>query len=104
MDLHCAATGSNLQRLGLGSLSHLADLDRATRVTYAAQGPSVKHLSVLPRSPPTPQQPSLQPFAKGGAADRALVRLQAQPARQSVCAKQVLASMVIFYATFIPVP
>ncbi|CAL8461716.1 g1247 [Coccomyxa elongata] len=51
VDLHCAATGSKLQRgksqvLGLGSLSHLAALDAATGVTFAAQGASVKHLGI----------------------------------------------------------
>ena len=51
VDLHCAATGSKLQRgksqgLGLGSFSHLAGPDAATGVTFAEQGESVKHLGI----------------------------------------------------------
>ncbi|CAL8463344.1 g2878 [Coccomyxa elongata] len=87
VDLHCAATGSKLQRgksqgLGLGSLSHLAGPDAATGVTFAAQGASVKHLGFpLSKEPADRHSPLHSLSAEDGAADRALVRLQAQPAR-----------------------
>ena len=57
VDLHCAATGSKLQRsksqgLGLGRFSHLEGPDAATGVHFVAQGASVKHLGVpLSRQP-----------------------------------------------------
>ncbi|BDA49663.1 LINE-1 retrotransposable element ORF2 protein [Coccomyxa sp. Obi] len=83
VDLHCAATGSKLQRsksqgLGLGSFSHLEGPDAATGVTFVAQDASVKHLGV--------------PLSRLSLLVRAYV------------AKQLLASMVTYHATFIPVP
>ncbi|CAL8467200.1 g6736 [Coccomyxa elongata] len=57
VDLHCAATLSELQRrksqgLGLGSFSYLSDPDAATGVTFVAQDASVKHLGIpLSRQP-----------------------------------------------------
>ena len=79
------------QGLGLGSLSHStgsAGPDAATAVSFAAQGVSVKHLSIH-SSVQEARRRRHSPFhshsAEGGAADRVLVRRQGQPSRQSVC-------------------
>lgn len=109
--LHCAATGARLQRsksqaLGLGSLSHLAGPDPVTGVTFAASGAGVKHLGI---------PLSTQPAAAATALFTAILRkVEARIARWSgfrlsllgraYVAKQVLASMVTYHATFIPVP
>ena len=111
VDLHCAATGSKLQRgksqgLGLGSFSHLAGPDAATGVTFAEQGESVKHLGI-----PLTKDPA----AAATALYTAIVqKVELRIARWSgfrlsmlgraYVAKQVLASMVVYHATFIPVP
>ncbi|CAL8467796.1 g7339 [Coccomyxa elongata] len=111
VDLHCAATGSKLQRgksqgLGLGSLSHLSGPDAATGVIFAAQGASVKHLGI-----PLSNEPADAATALFTAI---LPKVEARIARWSgfrlsllgraYVAKQVLASMVTYHATFIPVP
>ena len=109
--LHCAATGARLQRsksqaLGLGSLSHLAGPDPVTGVTFAASGDGVKHLGI---------PLSTQPAAAATALYTAIIeKVEARIARWSgfrlsllgraYVAKQVLASMVTYHATFIPVP
>ena len=102
--LHCAATGARLQHsksqaLGLGSLSHLTGPDPVT-------GGSVKHLGI---------PLSNQPAAAATAFHTAIVtEVEARIARWSgfrlsmlgraYVAKQVLASMVTYHATFVPVP
>ncbi|BDA47893.1 probable LINE-1 retrotransposable element ORF2 protein at N-terminal half [Coccomyxa sp. Obi] len=111
VDLHCAATGSKLQRsksqgLGLGSFSHLEGPDAATGVTFAAQDASVKHLGV-----PLSRQPEIAATALYTAI---LKKVESKIARWSgfrlsllgraYVAKQLLASMVTYHATFIPVP
>ncbi len=111
VDLHCAATGSKLQRgksqvLGLGSLSHLAALEATTGVTFAAQGASVKHLGICLSKEPTDAATALFTAI--------LQEVELQIALWSsfrsgfigtTCvAKQMLASMVTYHATFIPVP
>ncbi|BDA46021.1 probable LINE-1 retrotransposable element ORF2 protein [Coccomyxa sp. Obi] len=111
VDLHCAATGSKLQRsksqgLGLGSFSHLEGPDAATGVTFVAQDASVMHLGV---------PLSRQPEAAATALYSAILRkVEIRIARWSgfrlsllgraYVAKQLLASMVTYHATFIPVP
>ncbi|BDA47098.1 Transposon TX1 uncharacterized 149 kDa protein [Coccomyxa sp. Obi] len=111
VDLHCAATGSKLQRsksqgLGLGSFSHLEGPDAATGITFEAQDASVKHLGV---------PLSRQPEAVATALYSAILRkVEIRIARWSgfrlsllgraYVAKQLLASMVTYHATFIPVP
>ncbi|BDA51426.1 probable LINE-1 retrotransposable element ORF2 protein [Coccomyxa sp. Obi] len=111
VDLHCAATGSKLQRsksqgLGLGCFSHLEGPDAATGVTFVAQDASVKHLGV---------PLSRQPEAAATALYSVILRkVEIRIARWSgfslsllgraYVAKQLLASMVTYHATFIPVP
>ncbi|BDA51424.1 hypothetical protein COCOBI_18-3020 [Coccomyxa sp. Obi] len=117
VDLHCAATGSKLQRsksqgLDLGSFSHLEAPDVATGVTFVAQDASVKHLGV---------PLSRQPEAAATALYSVILRkVEVRIARWSgfrltllgrsyvfffgYVAKQLLASMVTYHATFIPVP
>ncbi len=111
MGLHCAATGARLQRsksqaLALGSLSHVTGPDPVTGITFAAPGGSVKHLGI---------PLSNQPAAAATAFHTAIVtEVEARIARWSgfrlsmlgraYVAKQVLASMVTYHATFVPVP
>lgn len=109
--LHCAATGARLQRsksqaLGLGSLSHLSGPDPVTGVTFAAPGDSVKHLGIPLSNEPDAAATALHTAILG--------KVEARIARWSgfrlsllgraYVAKQVLASMVTYHATFIPVP
>ena len=110
VDLHCAVTGPKLQRgkfqgLGLGSFSHLAGPDAATGVTFAEQGASVKLLGI---------PLSKEPAEAATALYTAIQKVELQIARWSgftlsllgraYVAKQDLAYMVIYHATFIPVP
>ncbi|BDA40482.1 hypothetical protein COCOBI_01-1350 [Coccomyxa sp. Obi] len=97
---------SKSQGLGLGSFSHLEGPDAATGVTFVAQDASVKHLGV---------PLSRQPEAAATALYSAILRkVEVRIARWSgfglsllgraYVAKQLLASMVTYHATFIPVP
>ena len=97
---------SKSQALGRGSLSHLIGPDPVTGVTFAAPGSSVKHLGI---------PLSNQPAAAATALHTAIVtKVEARIARWSgfplstlgrvYVAKQVLASMVTYHATFVPVP
>nr|BAA25763.1 reverse transcriptase [Chlorella vulgaris] len=109
--LHCAATGARLQRsksqaLGLAASAISPGPIQSRGVTFAASSDGVKHLGI---------PLSTQPAAAATALYTAIIeKVEARIARWSgfrlsllgraYVAKQVLASMVTYHATFIPVP
>ena len=89
VDLHCAATGSKLQRsksqgLGLGSYRHLEGPDAATGVTFEGRQREALERSPVQAARHRSHSPLHSHPQEGGGQDSALVRLQTQLAGQSV--------------------
>ena len=77
----------------------------AAGVTFAAQGSSVKHLDIpLSKEPADTATALFTGILQEVEPDRAVVLLQAQPVRQSVCRQTGAGIHGIYHATFIPVP